>query len=71
MIKIIERHTNHIPKDPRYRVECSRCGTIFECNKSDMYKKAVEQGFWDWFIGCPVCARECTNYYNEDQIEEI
>lgn len=71
MVTIIERKNNHVKADPRYRVTCHVCGTVFECNQSDCHKACVEQGFWDWHILCPNCHHECCGWYGVDPWETV
>ena len=59
MINIIKRGNPH---KREFRVECDKCGTIFECAAEDCHRIPAGQGFWTWAILCPVCHEECSDW---------
>ena len=48
MIQIIKRGSV-----PKYRVTCSRCGTVFSCESIDLETDIVRE--WG-YIDCPLCS---------------
>ena len=61
MIKIIERGTQP-QRAFHYRITCTNCKTIFDCDVDDCGSKVVAQGFIAHAIHCPVCRRICYDW---------
>ena len=61
MIKIIKQGEPPRPTF-HYQITCTHCKTIFECDASDCYSKAVVHGFVAHAITCPVCRKTCYDW---------
>ena len=61
MIKNIENGNDRCPQ-PKYRITCEKCNSIFECEKSDTYEATVGFGSGERVICCPVCNARCTDW---------
>lgn len=61
MIKVIKEGIKPAPNF-HYRVTCSNCKTIFQCDSDDCFKKNVAHGFSAHAIRCPVCYKVCFDW---------
>lgn len=66
-MKVI-KEGNLAKTDPLYMFECSKCGCVFQANKSEC--KCERDGY---FYACPTCGYECENrkqpYFEEMPVE--
>lgn len=60
MIKVIVRR--NAPKGKHYRITCTHCKSIFECEPTDCYKIPISHGTVVSAIHCPVCKRTCYDW---------
>ena len=61
MIRIIQKGTPPTPTF-HYRIICTQCKTVFDCDVKDCYSKTVAHGFVAHAIDCPVCKRVCYDW---------